>query len=403
MTVPTKPRWGTLTVAPDGALYIAGVADTGGFVAVRSSNAQNPLATPTFDFVSAVNLGGTMASGDGPNPAGLLGQAWIASDHSDGPNRGNLYMLCSVDPPGSDPLDVMFARSTDRGETWSDPIRLNDDPTGTLAWQWFGTMSVAPNGRIDVVFNDTRTDASDLYSELYYTSSVDAGVTWSDNAPLSPAFEHSLGYPRQNKLGDYYDMISDNFGAGVAYAATFNGEQDVYYLRIGDLDCNGNGTPDVEDIANHFSDDCNTNDLPDECEGDCNDTGQPDVCDITDGTSDDCDGNRVPDECDPDFDGDGLIDECDDDRDGDGVNDSTDRCDYTPLGLPVTGRGVAIGDQNEDCIVDLADFPRYFICFDLAGPDVPLGLACWSKFDFDDDRDVDLADHAGFMTAFGRE
>ena len=33
----------------------------------------------------------------------------------------------------------------------------------------------------------------------------------------------------QSKLGDYYDMKSDNGGADVAYAATFNGEQDVYY------------------------------------------------------------------------------------------------------------------------------------------------------------------------------
>jgi hypothetical protein len=41
-----------------------------------------------------------------------------------------------------------------------------------------------------------------------------------------------LGYPNQNKIGDYYDMISDNTGAHVAYAATFTGGQDVYYLRI---------------------------------------------------------------------------------------------------------------------------------------------------------------------------
>ena len=45
-------------------------------------------------------------------------------------------------------------------------------------------------------------------------------------------------------MGDYYEMVSDRTGADVAWAATFNGEQDVYYLRIGDRDCNGNAIGD---------------------------------------------------------------------------------------------------------------------------------------------------------------
>ena len=52
----------------------------------------------------------------------------------------------------------------------------------------------------------------------------------------------------------------------VAYAATFNGEQDVYFLRIGPWDCNGNEVDDAADIANATSRDCNANGLPDDCE-----------------------------------------------------------------------------------------------------------------------------------------
>jgi hypothetical protein len=33
-------------------------------------------------------------------------------------------------------------------------------------------------------------------------------------------------------MGDYYDMYSDDAGAHLAWAATFNGEQDVYYSVI---------------------------------------------------------------------------------------------------------------------------------------------------------------------------
>ena len=129
-------------------------------------------------------------------------------------------------------MDVHFARSLDGGLTFEPPIRINDDPVGTDAWQWFGTMSVAPNGRIDVVWNDTRADPGGFDSELYYAFSEDGGLTWSANEPLSPSFDPHLGWPQQNKIGDYYDMVSDAAGADLAYAATFNGEQDVYYLRI---------------------------------------------------------------------------------------------------------------------------------------------------------------------------
>jgi hypothetical protein len=62
-------------------------------------------------------------------------------------------------------------------------------------------------------------------------------------------------------------MISDEVGAHLAWAATFNFEEDVYYLRIGDYDCNQNGIGDSIDIAQHTSHDYNANGIPDECEG----------------------------------------------------------------------------------------------------------------------------------------
>jgi len=170
---------------------------------------------------------------DSPNPMGLLGQVWVATDHSERPSRGNVYLLASVRPTAiSDPLDVMFSRSTDGGQTWSDPIRINDDP-GLDAWQWFGTMSVAPNGRIDVIWLDTRDNPGSFNSSLYFAMSEDGGITWSENERLSDSFNPHLGWPpQQDKMGDYFHMISDDEGAHLAWAGTFNGEQDVYYGRI---------------------------------------------------------------------------------------------------------------------------------------------------------------------------
>ena len=249
---PPVLRWGTLAVAPDGVLYVGGTLNNNrplppvGHVVARSSNAQLRSETPVFEQVRDVDLGGRTTMG-GINNIGLIGQVWIAVDHSTGPARGNVYLLGSVERPGIDPADVMFVRSTDEGSTWSAPIRINDDPSAS-AYQWFGSLAVAPNGRLDAIWNDTRMDPDNRISQVMYSYSLDAGVTWSANVAVSPTFDPILGYPQNAKLGDYYQLLSDNGGASLVYAATFNGEQDIYFLRI-PFDCDGNGIEDDCDIA----------------------------------------------------------------------------------------------------------------------------------------------------------
>ena len=73
-------------------------------------------------------------------------------------------------------------------------MRVSDDVDST-AWQWFGTMSVAPNGRIDVIWNDTRNDPDGYRSQLYYAYSHDAGVTWSRNIAVTPLWIHTSAAP----------------------------------------------------------------------------------------------------------------------------------------------------------------------------------------------------------------
>jgi len=231
-----SPFWGTLTTGPDGYLYTAGYSNAAnGFIMVRSTTAQDSQNPVTWDSYVSVDLQGDVAigQGSGPNPEGLLGQVWIDIDRSNGPNSGNIYMLCSVQPySSSDPADVMFTRSTDGGQTWDDPVRVNQDAS-TYNWQWFGTMSVAPDGRIDVVWLDTRDGTPGTYeSSLYYAYSIDGGETFSENERISEAFNPHVGWPQQDKMGDYFHMISDIDYANLAWANTLNGEQDVYYTRI---------------------------------------------------------------------------------------------------------------------------------------------------------------------------
>jgi hypothetical protein len=227
------PALGTETIGNSGEVYIAGrSASFDSIVVCKSTDAQNPGSSATWNPVN-MYLDGYISTGATVNPLGLTGQVNIDVDRSSGAGRGNVYVLATLQRISvADQGDVMFAKSTDGGSTWQAPIKINDD-TNLRNTQWMGTMSVAPNGRIDVVWLDTRDDSTitDL-SSLYYSYSTDQGSTWSSNEKLSEIFDPHFGYPDQNKMGDYFDMISDNNGAHLAWANTLNGEEDVYYSNI---------------------------------------------------------------------------------------------------------------------------------------------------------------------------
>ncbi len=232
--IPNSPVWGTLDVDSNGNLFLSGVNfDTNQIWCIRSIDAKNAAVIPTFDQATAVNLGGNVASGELINPVGIVGQIYLAVDRSGTGMNNNIYLLASLTPTGATTgSDVMFIRSTDGGQSFSAPRRVNDDPINQDKWHWFGALSVAPNGRLDAVWLDTRHAANNTDSQLFYSYSLDAGNTWSVNIPASDPFNPFLGYPNQDKIGDYISSVSDNAGVDVAYSATFNGEQDIYYVRL---------------------------------------------------------------------------------------------------------------------------------------------------------------------------
>jgi cell division septation protein DedD len=227
-------------VASNGNLFIGGGDSGSSFWCIRSTNAQNPAVTPTFDQITTVNMGGSLWYGPPVNPDGLAGQIFIAVDRSGGSTNNNIYMVATVLPTGfSTGTDVMFARSTDGGATFSAPHRINDDPINHSKYHWLGTLAVAPNGRIDSVWMDSRNAPNNLDSQLFYSYSTDGGVTWAPNVAVSQAFTPLEGWPQQNKIGDYITVVSDNTGGDVAYPATYNfnasrgqHEQDVYFVRV---------------------------------------------------------------------------------------------------------------------------------------------------------------------------
>ena len=274
VTVPLLPTFGTMAVGPDGEVYASGVDGTGsteGFVVARSTNDPDPLIPPSFHG-DLVSLGGTMGFGGGPNPGGLTGQANVFVNTGQGLRRGEAYLLSSVVPGQTtlqppDPMNVHVARREVETAAWTPPVKVNDDTVNPwLNWQWMAAGSVAPNGRIDAVWLDTRNGAGNMnIAQLFYAYSWDGGDTWSPNVAVTPSFDSSVGYPNQAKMGDYMTIVSGPAVGDVAFAATFNGEEDVYHVRVFP-DCNGNGISDITDLADPSVFDCNANHVPDDCE-----------------------------------------------------------------------------------------------------------------------------------------
>jgi hypothetical protein len=97
-------------------------------------------------------------------------------DLSAGPRRGTLYVNW-VDERNGD-LDVFVASSADGGETWTAPVRVNDDPLKNGKSQFFTWMAVDPvDGSVNTVFYDRR-DTEGTLTRLTMARSTDGGRTF---------------------------------------------------------------------------------------------------------------------------------------------------------------------------------------------------------------------------------
>jgi len=150
------------------------------------------------------------------------------------PNNGNIYVAWS-DYRNAD-ADIYFTRSTDGGSSWSEPIRINDDPLGNDAHQFFPWMDVAPNGKLYISWFDSRNDPTPLIIPLLYdeyvTVSTDGGLTFSPNQRISEVTsDSSIGGFDQPFIGDYSGLAVTNDFIFPAWVDTRRNQEDIYTQR----------------------------------------------------------------------------------------------------------------------------------------------------------------------------
>ncbi|HMM11074.1 MAG TPA: GEVED domain-containing protein [Bacteroidales bacterium] len=116
----------------------------------------------------------------------------MAADISNGPGRGNLYVVwANIGVPGvnqNNGIDVYMIRSTDRGTTWSQPIRVNQNPQGQGKEHYFPWITCDPeNGALSVIFYGDR-NVNQNQVEVFCANSFDGGDTWEDFKVSDVAF-----------------------------------------------------------------------------------------------------------------------------------------------------------------------------------------------------------------------
>ena len=130
--------------------------------------------------------------------AAMGGQTGMGWTPKGGP-QGTFIVVFAGTPSSSSTSgweSLIELRSTDGGQSWSDPVTVNDDDPSLQYASFCPVVQVAPNGRVDLVWETNRNQVNDHFA-VYYTYSTDGGATWAKNSEASDQgtnFDFGISY-----------------------------------------------------------------------------------------------------------------------------------------------------------------------------------------------------------------
>ncbi len=248
-TSTTNPPAGSRAATPDQAANFGGFGPSmtidakGTVYAVWPTTTSNVTPRPSGAIMvsKSTDKGGTWTTSPmtafDPTVGSFVTVVWSA----EGGPQGTLHAVAdgTENPAVSGNTDIYYYKSTDGGATWSARKNVTDDDPAQIFTQVYPNIAVAPDGRVDVAFFDTRNDPGTRSNDVYYTTSSDNGATWSKNVRIT---DKSI----DRKIGVFANNADVNAPPGlvatkditlVAWDDTRNGDavgqaQDIYSADV---------------------------------------------------------------------------------------------------------------------------------------------------------------------------
>ncbi len=125
-------------------------------------------------------------------------------------------------PGGQGDDDVWILYSKDGGDTWTKPIRVNDNTTPSRQFQSW--VAVDPHGRVHVTWTDLRDGGQ---NETWYARSADPTAGFEKNVQVTDG----RGSASTGFLGDYKGIVVVGPDVLVVWEDTRNDSGDIYCAR----------------------------------------------------------------------------------------------------------------------------------------------------------------------------
>jgi hypothetical protein len=254
-----------VVTGPDHAVYVSWLDETGTQDAIKVRQSTDLGVT----FAAPVTVAMQNTPGAGNN--GDLG----LTDSNGNYFRSNTFPQAVVnsvtgaiyvvyDDKGllaNDKADVFFTQSTNGGQTWSAPIRVNDDATSNDQWQ--PAIAVTPDGtHVGIFWYDRRLDPADNLIDRYGvvgTVGSNGAITFGGNFRISDAsFPPVFGNDpvvNPSYMGDYDQAVADNSNFYLSWGDNRLGDADVRFAKVpvAGLGTSGNGSSALQQASAAWS------------------------------------------------------------------------------------------------------------------------------------------------------
>jgi len=167
------------------------------------------------------------------------GKGWSMLDitNAESPNPNRIFWLTTGDAKDK-VIGIYIQSSDDRGEKWTDPLRVDQGNTNNADAQ-IPTIATNKDGVVGVTWFDRRNDPTGKCYDLFFAASLDGGktfqpevrVTSKSSCPDTPPNKGAV--QRWSYGGDYNGLVAAS--DGTFQALWTDGRADVFQLRTAQI------------------------------------------------------------------------------------------------------------------------------------------------------------------------